>query len=240
MSESDVDLGLKDIRFLSVIKEVNENPDKYEDVHEYQGAVPATVSAVQEVSGLTRDEAQYRMRKGKSKRGFTEEDGVGYIVVYDAEILETGEFGPKSAELTQKGEEALEQAKRRFARRLDGDNEQIFAGVSDDELAKIKARQEELDDRIDSIEEDLSRLSEQLGGVSREIEGLKQSDMGALSPEVADHLETMIRVYPTMYQALSQVLGLNIGRLEETKELTPAEREEFQRTVLETLVESQK
>lgn len=92
-------LSSKDISVLKTIRALNETID----VEELPEGVrtPATTTRIRERSGLNTAEVQHRLKRSEKLDDLLE--------VYPAPVYKNGKHGPKSAELTAKGEAVLDQ-----------------------------------------------------------------------------------------------------------------------------------
>lgn len=157
------DLGSKDVRFLRAIATVNEN---YGTPNEKIGA-PATTGRIRKVSGLDDKEVQHRLKRSKKVADLIE--------VYDAPAYEGGQLGPKSAELTDVGEQALAQ---------------ITSGDLSHDLASP---------------EDLSRVEEELIEIRETLTAIEESPTGALDEDVAENLEALKKMMVTFQRAFEEM-----------------------------------
>ncbi len=157
------DLGSKDVRFLRAIAAVNES---YATPNEKVDA-PATTGRIRKVSGLDDKEVQHRLKRSKKVANLIE--------VYDAPVYEGGQLGPKSAELTAAGEQALDQ---------------ITSGDLGHDLASP---------------EDLSQVEDELIEIRETLTAIEESSTGALDEDVAENLEALKRMMVTFQRAFEEM-----------------------------------
>jgi len=157
------DLGSKDVRFLRAITAINENS---EPPNENIGA-PATTGRIRKVSGLGDKEVQHRLKRSKKVADL--------IKVYDAPVYEGGRLGPKSAELTDAGEQALAQ---------------ITSGNLNHDLASP---------------EDLSRVEEELIEIRETLTAIEESPTGGLDEDEVENLEALKTMMVTFQRAFEEL-----------------------------------
>ncbi|QCP89417.1 hypothetical protein [Haloarcula marismortui] len=108
MAESaEPELSIEDIEFLTIVRDVSDNPDEYDGTE--LGEAPATVTVITDNTSLSKSQVKYRLNSESdagNSRGFTE-DQLGYIESYGASMTEKG-WGPRSCEITEKGREAVD------------------------------------------------------------------------------------------------------------------------------------
>jgi len=96
----ETDLSVRDIKFLRAIRDINANPEAYEDTDKC--AVPANKTSISGATELGKKEVGYRLG-GNHSRGF--EDGDEPLIVsHDPQVIQgENRFGPRCAELTEHG-----------------------------------------------------------------------------------------------------------------------------------------
>jgi len=225
MSDDELpDLEHKDIEFLEAVRAINGDPEDYEETE--PGKVAANSTSVRSATNLSRSEVKYRMGADPDDyRGFGEE-GLGLLRIYSAS-LENGRFGPKSAELTERGLEVLNEAKSRvrFA---------ASSGQTGGEGAAETAGQvAELEAEVEALQENIADVAESVQSVNETLSQFEDRDRGALDSEFADKLNAVLTALPRHDQALSEVLGVDLDQL--GSDLDDNQKEALRAGVLETL-----
>lgn len=239
------DLDNDDIMFLRAVKEINDNPDEYdEDGEKMGGEVPASTTMMREVSGLSRYKVRYRMG-GRQCRGFEE---AGVTVVHEATLEpDSGEWGPKSIELTPKGERMLDEAES---------GQTVINGVKQDEFDELRERVDGLENasiegevdtetvmeelrsirkRIDEVEDSVSTQREQLASVDARVSGMDESAWGALDEAMVEDMNKLLRRAPAMFYAFNSVLRLDIEEIVSGGTFSEQQMVDARRGVYETL-----
>jgi hypothetical protein len=134
------ELTLTDVEFLQTVKDVNNHPEKYN--HTDKGERPANSKSIRLASSLNANQVSYRMGGNSNSRGFAESDN--YLINTYEPVKNDSGFGPRSANLTEKGENMLKKAQEQV-------NE--ISGIS-------RAEFEELQEKVDEIRELHSRIDE--------------------------------------------------------------------------------
>jgi len=140
------ELSIEDVRFLRAVRDISADPDDYPRTG--QGVTPATVSAIREVTNLSRSQLNYRMGVGANQRGFEE---MGLVVTHDPPMTDTG-YGKRSVELTERGERRLEQGLQAYG--LAGGSGRADQEVME-QLEDLGSQLESLERRLDTIERDV-------------------------------------------------------------------------------------
>ena len=205
MPKDETDLDVDDITFLRTAREINANPEDYSDQLTSAGAVPATISAIRNETDLSQNQLNYRMRAGDNSRGFVDR---GLIDVHPAEVRDDGSYGPKSVELTEKGERRLDAAMRAH-------------GLG--QLAAPELHHQELVD----LEDDVDALTREVAGLRQAVEGVRE-DLAAVSEsvsnaegrphgftdeETATQLDAVTEGFPVIDRALENLLGVPMDEL---------------------------
>lgn len=223
------DLSLKDIRFLRAVRDINSDPSNYEETD--PGKTAANITAVTRATSLSKDEVDYRMTPGPNKKGFGT-DQMGLIRIHEAQI-EGGTFGPKSAELTEKGEKMLSNAIEAL-----GLGDADTSETADQErIAEVDARTSELMEKLSRVEGAVEELDEAINDVSEVVQDMEDSEMGALDSRVAQKLNVLINALPLHNLALESVLGVDMDKIKDIEgdELDQETRQELREDVRETL-----
>lgn len=158
------ELGSKDVSFLRAIREIN---DSFETAGEGIGA-PATTGRIRKVAGLDSNEVQHRLKRSERVENLIE--------VYPAPVYENNQQGPKSAELTAAGEQALDRITS---------GELSITGVATPE-------------DIDGIREELVEIRETL----TEIEENPTGGLDESEAENLDALKTMMVTFQNAFEEL--------------------------------------
>lgn len=197
----DPDLGSKDIKFLRAIQEVNAREGYKPGTDERP---PATTSSIATAADLSKNEVNYRF----NQRGF-DEDGLGYITVYGAQLLENGALSAKSAELTEKGEAAL--------------TEVLEGGSSTS--GEIDA---DLEERLSALEDEMEQLREL-------IQQFDESETGAWSVDREEQFDATLNAMVAYQRIFSEVFEIDVSEFRgegEIADSTVAEaRQQFREVV---------
>lgn len=216
------DLSTEDIIFLRAVRDINANPGDFEATD--RGEMPANKTSIQKATDLSARQVEYRL----TKRGMDKEseDGMGLILVYGPTLNEEiGSFGPKSAELTQKGVKVLSE----------WDESGVLSrgtteDVEDEKVSQLEARIESLekqqpqsgDGNVDpEIVDEVQQLREDVHSLQSTLDEFTESEWGALEDDVADQLEKIIRGYTMNLFFLQEVLGADIESLAEHEGKVP-------------------
>jgi len=219
------DLSVRDIKFLRAIRDINANPEAYEDTD--KGAVPANKTSISKATELGKKEVGYRLG-GNHSRGF--EDGDEPLIVsHDPEVIESeNRFGPRSAELTEHGIELLSEFEA---------SGYMGGGESEDEPETIK----QLRARLDALESNSGSqgVDEEVGGrieqLEAEVEAMKQSQWGAVDEKFHTDLDKTVNRLPPMFYILANVFGVDVDRVAEEAPYDEATLAEVREAVVETL-----
>lgn len=200
------DLSLKDIKFLKAIRDINRDPETYEATE--HGAVPATITAVKEATSLTKDEVDYRMTPSRSRLANTDE-GLGLIHIHEAE-LRGNMFGPKSAELTEKGERMLNDTMEThgLTDRSTAETEQL------ERLADVDARTHELEERMDDIEARIEEIVAAVNDIAETVDQWDEAPTGAFNSDERDKFNALVQALPGHDRAF-RALGIDPAALAE-------------------------
>jgi len=188
------DLSLTDINFLRAIRDINSNPSEYHGTE--NGDAPATTTAIRRVTDLTDGQLQHRMDPDSTLAA-----DYDLITVHDAPLLDGG-FGPKSAELTSRGGQVLEDNVTKHG--LDGrevDETQLV-----DRVSAVDTRTENLQDRVDNLETEVAALEDTVADLNDAVQRFAESDTGAFSKESAKQFRTMTNAMPGHERAFQALL----------------------------------
>lgn len=133
------DLTMKDIRFLMAVRDINENPEEYEDTE--LGEAPANTTSIRKATSLSTGEVRHRLNE---KSDIADEE-LGAVTLHKAQPTD-GSLGPKSVELTQDGERLLRHA---LASRGIGDHDPTDVATAE-RVSALEARIKELEHIIQS------------------------------------------------------------------------------------------
>jgi len=146
------DLSWKDIKFLTAVRDINENPDQYSGTA--RGVAAANTTSLREATELSRGEIRHRL----NEKSDIADRGLGILRLHDPQLTEKGDHGPKSVELTEFGERVLDRA---LAARGVGDADPV-------EVAKGN-RLSVLEQRLDEVEETVEELRETVQNLAAEV-----------------------------------------------------------------------
>ncbi|MDH5021717.1 hypothetical protein [Halobacterium rubrum] len=218
------DLEHKDIEFLEAVRAINADPDAYEETD--PGEVAANSTSIRSATNLSRSEIKYRMGADPDDyRGFGEE-GLGLLRIHSAS-LENGRFGPKSAELTERGVEVLDEAKSRV--RFGGAPGQ----ATEEGTAETADQMAELEAEVEALQQNIADVAESVQSVNETLSRFEDRDRGALDSEFADKLNAVLKALPRHDQALSEVLGVDLDQL--GSDLDDDQKQALRAGVLDTL-----
>lgn len=147
-----IDLSWKDIKFLTAVRNINENPDQYPGTD--RSVTPANTTSLREATDLSRGEIRHRLN---DKSDVADQD-LGILRLHDPQLTEKGGHGPKSVELTEFGERFLDRA---LSARSVGD-----AGAAEvaqgDRISAIEQRLGELEETVQWHDEVIQKIEEVL------------------------------------------------------------------------------
>jgi uncharacterized coiled-coil protein SlyX len=197
------DYGLKDpdVEFLLAVHQIEQNPTEYDNTD--VGETVANVTSIREASDLTRSQIDYRVSPGDGGRGFGE-DGMNFLRTYEATI-EGRNMGPRSVELTEKGERVVAEIKEM---RSGGGGQSAGSGDASSE------RIAELETRISEHESMLENFSD----VAETVATIEQNEMGAVSSEMTTQIRAASNAIPHHQFVFSEVFGIGIEDMREVDE----------------------
>lgn len=169
-SQSVPELGSKDVAFLRAINTIN---SRFDTTAKGVGA-PATTGRIREVSGLDENAVQHRLKRS--------EKVADLIKVHPAPVYDTGQQGPKSAELTEAGKQALDQL-------TSGDL--AISGIA--------------------TPEDISRLERKIEDLQATVMAFEENPTGALDDREADHLDALKNMMIAFQNAFEE-LGVDLDK----------------------------
>jgi hypothetical protein len=97
------DLTMKDVRFLMAVRDINANPEQYEETE--LGVAAANTTSLGEATSLSKGEIRHRL----NEKADIAAEKLGVVTLYEAPMTDRG-YGPKSVALTEDGERFLEYA----------------------------------------------------------------------------------------------------------------------------------
>ncbi|WP_141212562.1 MULTISPECIES: hypothetical protein [unclassified Halorubrum] len=186
------DYGLKedDVEFLSTVKQIEENPTEYDNTD--PGETVANVTVLKQVSGLSKNQIDYRAREGDDSRGLAD-DGLNLIRSHGPRVEGKG-FGPRSVELTDKGHRVVAEIKES---RSSGDGREGGSGAASSA-------------EIEELRTEVSELRETVENLSEDMETIKQNRTGAIGGNLGAKLEAIARAFPQQNFVLTEVLGIDM------------------------------
>lgn len=219
---SEFNLEVVDIQFLQAVRNINENPDEFMKTE--RGVTAASTLSLRNATELSRNQIRYRMG-GSRCRGLAE---AGLTEVYDAVLDDDGGHGPKSIELTEKGEEVLRAVEEKVVsggrgaspseveelrERVDAlEGNQIEGEVDTDavveELQALRSRVDGIDSKVDSVGEDVS-------AVQSVVDEIQSSNWGSIDDEIVEDLVLLLRRAPAMLYVFSSVLSVDVDEIVE-------------------------
>lgn len=219
------ELSIEDVRFMRAVRDINENPADYPRTE--KGTKPASARAIKEATTLSKNQIDYRLGTTTKERGF---DELGYLVIHDPPMTDTG-YGPRSAELTEKGAERLEEGLQSYG--LEETESRADPEVME-KLEDIGARLDSIEQRMDAMEEDVADVVSSVNNLEGRLSRIENTQMGAVDEQQAARLRTVIDAMPAFYQAF-QLLGMDVRQIQDADELDETQTRELVENVQETL-----
>lgn len=197
------DYGLKDpdVEFLLAVHQIEQNPTEYDNTD--VGETVANVTSIREASDLTRSQIDYRVSPGDGGRGFGE-SGMNFLRTYEATI-EGRNMGPRSVELTEKGERVVAEIKEM---RSGGSSQSAGSGgASSERIAELEARISELESESENFSE-----------VAETVAAIEQNEMGGVSSNMTTQIRAASNAIPHHQFVFSEVFGIGIEDMREVDE----------------------
>jgi len=219
MSKSPIpDLSRKDIRFLRAVRNINESPEEYPATE--GGEVAATKTALKK-GPLGEEAVRYRF---ENKAKITTDGEYGLVEILPAPILDKGGYGPKSAELTDRGTKVLDQVLE--------ERDLVKGGVQSEGVTGAGG---ESDARIAELEERVADMEAKLDRILEAVNRWEESPTGALDEEEQRVFGAVAEAVPAHRRAL-RALGVEKDEILNAEDLTPeAVRQQVRQTVVEDL-----
>jgi len=221
------ELSREDISFLRAIRDINTNPEKYENTSD--GEVPANKTSIRKVTELNPSQVDYRLRD----RGLDE--NLGLICIYDPPMTDSG-YGPKSAELTDEGVQALSTIAD--SNSIDESNSNVISSGEIDQLRasveklekqasnevsdSLRAEIEDVSDRIDTLSEQMESLSKDVTSLQQTIDMWHKSEWGAIDDENIDNLTRAVqlsRISDTIHQNILDLDSTELSQLGDSENI---------------------
>ncbi|RJX47719.1 hypothetical protein DP106_14210 [Halonotius pteroides] len=224
---------------MRAIRDINSAPAKYSGSD--RAEMPANKPLIAKVSGVSKDSVEYRL----SQSGLGE-DGMGLITVHPPSV-EGRKFGPKSAELTDKGirvlsaldereessTETIDQEEiKQLRARLDaiestefGEEDEVSAGKVVGQLEQVQTRIDELESMVEG---NIQRFNEQLDELEARLDG----EWGAVDTETAEDIGRTLNLSPVLFMLWSEVFGVDVRELVLQETITDELKAETQEDVL--------
>ena len=189
------DYGLKedDVEFLLTVHQIEQNPTEYDNTD--PGETVANVTVLKRESDLSKNQIDYRAREGDDSRGLAGE-GLNLIRSHAPTIENTG-YGPRSVELTEKGQRVVAEIKE--MRSSGGDRQGGEGTASSAEIEELRAEVSELRDTVENI--------------SSDVEAFKQNRTGAIGGDMGAKLEAIARAFPQQNFVLTEVFGVDMDQV---------------------------
>lgn len=233
------ELKYKEKEVMRAIRDINSAPAKYSGSD--RAEMPANKPLIAKVSGLSKDSVEYRL----SQSGLGE-DGMGLIKVHPPSV-EGRKFGPKSAELTDKGirvlsaldereessTETIDQEEiKQLRARLDAIESTEFGGEDDVSAGKVVGQLEQVQTRIDEMESmvegNIQRFNERLDELEARLDG----EWGAVEDETAEDIGRVLNLSPVLFMLWSEIFGVDVRELVIQDEITDELKAQTQEDVL--------
>ena len=233
------ELKYKEKEVMRAIRDINSAPAKYSGSD--RAEMPANKPLIAKVSGLSKDSVEYRL----SQSGLGE-DEMGLIKVHPPSV-EGRKFGPKSAELTDKGirvlsaldereessTETIDQEELKQLRaRIDAIESTEFGGEDDVSAGKVVGQLEQVQTRIDEMESmvegNIQRFNERLDELEARLDG----EWGAVEDETAEDIGRVLNLSPVLFMLWSEIFGVDVRELVIQDEITDELKAQTQEDVL--------
>ncbi len=219
------ELSIEDVRFLRAVRDINENPEDYPRTK--KGTMAASTRAIREATTLSKNQIDYRLGTTTKERGF---DDLGYLVIHDPPMTDTG-YGPRSAELTGKGEQRLEEGLQAYG--LEETEARADPEVME-KLEDVGARLDDLERQLAEMEDELNEVGNSINNLEGRVSQIETNQMGAVNGEQAARLRTVIDAMPAFYQAF-QLMGMDVREIQESEDLDEREAKALMEDVRATL-----
>ena len=219
------ELSVEDVRFLRAVRDISENPEDFPRTK--KGTTPASTRAIREATTLSKNQIDYRLGTTTKERGF---DKLGYLIIHDPPMTDTG-YGPRSAELTEKGERRLEEGLQAYG--LEKTEARADPEVME-KLDDIGARLDNLEQQIDEVEDEVAKVVNSVNNLEGRVSRIESNRMGAIDEQQAARLRTVIDAMPAFYQAF-QLVGMDVREIQESESLDEREAEALIENVKATL-----
>lgn len=226
-TSQNTELSREDVMFLRAIRDINETPEEYPKTGD--GEAPATIAAIKHATTLSRNQINYRLGTTTNTRGFVDR---GFLLSHDPPMTDTG-YGSRSAELTEKGEQRLEDGLRAYGlveTSSRGDPEVM------DRLETLGARMDDFEQTLERLERDVERVADRMETAESRLSRMEDANMGAIDEPQAGRLRTVIDAMPAFYQAF-QMMGMDVREIQDAEELDEEQTRELIENVRKTLNE---
>ena len=236
------ELKYKEKEVMRAIRDINSAPAKYSGTDRAEMA--ANKPLIAKVSGLSTDSVEYRL----SQSGLGE-DGMGLINVHPPSV-QGRKFGPKSAELTDKGIRVLSELDEReesVSESIDQEEiKQLRARIDaiestefdeDDEVGagKIVGQLEQVQTRIDELESmvegNIQQFNERLETIEAQLEG----EWGAMDAETAEDIGRLLNLSPVLFMLWSEIFNVDVRELVVNDEITDELKAETQAEIMHAI-----
>lgn len=214
------DLKRVDIRVLSAIRDINRHPENYDDEATAPGQMPANTMSVRQATGLSKRQVEYRLARGE--RGWEEWGPNGLLNCYDPELTQTGGMGPRSAELTELGQQVLAVAK--------GEED---AGAVDPRRSSAAITAEE----FQALQESVDQLAEQMEEIAPLVDQWADREWGAVNQDQAGKASGMFKTVIQLIQTF-QALGVDQQVYADDAALAREEQAAVRERIVEEVVET--
>ena len=243
------ELKLKDKEVMRAIRDINNAPAKYDGTD--RAEVPANKPLIAKVSGLSKDAVEYRL----TQAGLGE-DGMGLLTTFPPSV-EGRQFGPKSAELTDKGIRVLselderdveesgqldEEAIKQLRARVESLESTEFAEDGEVSAGQVAGQLEQVQQRLDEMESmvegNIQRVNERLDAFEArldEFEELLEGEWGAVDDETADDIARTLNLSPVLFMLWSEMFGVDVRELVLQDEISDELKMETRQTLLESI-----
>jgi len=233
------ELKYKEKEVMRAIRDINSAPAKYSGTD--RAEMPANKPLIAKVSGLSTDSVEYRL----SQAGLGE-DGMGLINVHPPSV-QGRKFGPKSAELTDKGirvlseldereesvSESIDQEEiKQLRARLNaiestefGEDDEVSAGKIVGQLEQVQTRIDELESMVEG---NIQQFNERLDGIEAQLEG----EWGAVDSETAEDIGRVLNLSPVLFMLWSEIFSVDVRELVVNDEITDELKAETQANIM--------
>lgn len=215
MPKEETDLTLADVEFLRTVRDINANPEEYDqtDVGERPANITSLKSVLLKGSGTlddwTEGKLDYRMREGKRGWLKSDEGSLNLVVLHQGQSDPTAPSGyiVRSVELTERGKRKVAKAEEEWG------FESSPSTSKDTDTGALRVEVDQHSDQIAELEETLASVQEELEEMNEYLSYIRENKAGALDNETADHLEMVFDLNLRHERLLKMVMNVDTDPL---------------------------